>query len=99
MLAYLRSLGGAQARFEAKLLLAATGSRKSALPAGLRDKYSCPAASSTHGIELAELCALHRYRQATITLRTWDFGGQPLCQAQLASCRTESRLTDALGLR
>lgn len=82
VLAYLRSLVDAEARYEAKLLLVGEPSAgKSTLVARLRGEPFVPGRSSTHGIELARLRMGHPTERATMTLHTWDFGGQDLYQA------------------
>jgi internalin A len=82
VLAYLRSLLDAEARYEAKLLLVGEArAGKTTLVARLRGEPFLPERSSTHGIELARLRMGHPGQPATMTLHTWDFGGQDLYQA------------------
>ena len=80
--AYVDSLTDAEARYEAKLLLVGDPEAgKSSLIARLRGERFLPGRSATHGIELGWLQLQHPSEPTTITLRTWDFGGQELYQA------------------
>jgi internalin A len=82
VLAYLRSLDDAEPQYDAKLLLVGEGEAgKSSLIARLRGEEFLADRATTHGIELNQLHLHHPTKPVTITLHTWDFGGQPLYQA------------------
>jgi internalin A len=81
VLAYLRSLIDAEALYEAKLLLVGEGrAGKTTLIARLRGEKFQPDRPFTHGIELGQLRIAHPAERATMTLHTWDFGGQDVYQ-------------------
>jgi internalin A len=84
ILAYLRTLQQELVeRFEAKVILVGEGGMgKSSLLRALRSQLFTPDLPATHGIEVGVLHAPHPTRaRQTITLYTWDFGGQEIYQA------------------
>lgn len=78
LLSYLRSLREAsESQYEAKLVLVGEGNvGKSSLVASLNGDPFVSDRSTTHGIEISKLQLPHPSLQQTITLNTWDFGGQ-----------------------
>lgn len=79
VLAYLRSLKDAVAQYEAKVVIVGEGKvGKTSLIAALRDEDFIEGRSATHGIKIRELVLPHPDFDVDITLRTWDFGGQPV---------------------
>jgi internalin A len=79
VLAYLRSLKDAVAQYEAKVVIVGDGEvGKTSLVAALRHEDFVKGRSATHGIKIRELALPHPEFDVHITLRTWDFGGQPV---------------------
>ena len=74
---YLRSLKDAVPQYEAKILLLGEGNvGKTSLVAALRDDPFVGDRPTTHGIEILPLTMRHPDKDAIMTMRTWDFGGQ-----------------------
>ncbi|GAA2191234.1 COR domain-containing protein [Micromonospora lupini] len=77
--AYLQSLTDGVPQFEAKVLLVGEGNvGKTSLVGALNDEQFVPGRPTTHGIQIRELTLPHPYLDETLTLRTWDFGGQEI---------------------
>ncbi len=76
-------LNGSVARYEAKLLLVGEGGTgKSSLLEALQKREFDPDRETTHGIEVDGLSVLHPQLHAqSLTLNTWDFGGQTIYHA------------------
>ncbi len=83
VLTYLRALPQAVERFEAKLLLVGEGGMgKSSLLRALDQLPFAPGLPLTHGIAVGTLQLPHpEPSKPTLTLSTWDFGGQEIYQA------------------
>ncbi len=84
MLSFLRELEeSGTTRYEAKLLVVGEGGTgKSSLLRALRNQSFEQGLSTTHGIEVDQLVFPHPQQpQTTVTLNTWDFGGQQIYHA------------------
>ena len=74
---YLMSLEDAVPQYEAKVLLVGEGNvGKTSLIAALHHERFIDGRSTTHGIEIQPLVLSHPSLARSMTLRTWDFGGQ-----------------------
>lgn len=74
---YLMSLEDAVPQYEAKVLLVGEGNvGKTSLIAALHHERFIDGRSTTHGIEIQPLVLSHPSLSRSMTLRTWDFGGQ-----------------------
>ncbi|HET9253796.1 MAG TPA: leucine-rich repeat domain-containing protein, partial [Pseudonocardiaceae bacterium] len=75
--AYLASLDDVVEQFEAKVLLVGEGNvGKTSLVASLLGDPFVANRETTHGIEIHPMTLRHPDRDADMTIRTWDFGGQ-----------------------
>jgi len=83
VLAFLRELQQQSIkRYEAKVILVGEGGTgKSSLLRALRDDEFDPSLATTHGIEVNTLQLPHPGEEQTLTLNTWDFGGQHIYHA------------------
>jgi Leucine-rich repeat (LRR) protein/GTPase SAR1 family protein len=84
MLAFLRELHQQSVlRYEAKLIFVGeAGTGKSSLLRALNDKEFDASLKTTHGIEVDSLLLPHpSLPTCTLTLNTWDFGGQDIYRA------------------
>ncbi|MET8086480.1 COR domain-containing protein [Micromonospora sp. NPDC005197] len=77
--AYLQSLGDGAPQYEAKILLVGEGNvGKTSLVGALNGEQFVKGRPTTHGIQIRELVLPHPFLNETLTLRTWDFGGQEI---------------------
>lgn len=82
-LAFLRELQqNSVTRHEAKLLVVGEGGTgKSSLLRALQGEQFEPHSSTTHGIEVGQISLTLRSSKTSVTLNTWDFGGQHIYHA------------------
>lgn len=74
---YLHSLDDGRPQYEAKVLIVGEGEvGKSTLVACLRNDPFIENRATTHGIEINSIRVPHPKLAVSITLNTWDFGGQ-----------------------